>query len=639
MICAVIFLVFTVLVTYGYYLKQDMAARGDSEELYSNANVRKKMVIGVVTGLALIAACTYFFQSLYALSTHTIESGSEKKEIQTNLTNAVKNSTAITSIYNRQRLTEARIVSYILSKAPEMRTKEGLAQLSDIFGLQYIMLFDENGVEILSDSDIFGFVLSDDPESQSYAFNVLKHGVPYVVQDPQPDDLTGEYHQFIGVPMTDPDGKYDGFLQICVTQDVLKAALDKIVIENVLENSVFKSENEVLAISKSTGEITYYSKDRSMAGQDALDMGLMEEQIKGNYLGKLDLGREHLYGDSFEADEHYIYIVTGRDVLFSGRPTMTIFTVLVSFLAMIVYLGYFVSRDVKAAPAYGDDGYMRTGDAMDTGRMTSDSLSRTLDTTAEWNLRPSDEKLKRIISVLVLLIGLVSFIVYARRRYLYPDNAFFGFISGRGWNKGFNVFAFTKSLGFLLHIYLAVTVTDYILNGLIRLASPRNETIIRLIKSIIKYGTAISVIFYSLTQFGFDSKSLMASAGLMTLIIGLGARDLVTDILAGIFIIFENEFQVGDIIEVGGYKGKVAAIGLRTTRVINGTQDVKSFNNRNLTNVVNRTRNNVYCDVIITSPLTRTSKLSTGCLKKNCPRSERGVRISSAAPRAAASMT
>lgn len=89
---------------------------------------------------------------------------------------------------------------------------------------------------------------------------------------------------------------------------------------------------------------------------------------------------------------------------------------------------------------------------------------------------------------------------------------------------------------------------------------------------------------------GMDSQSLLASAGLMGFVISWGAKDMITDILAGLFIVFENQFQVGDIIEVNGEKGTVLEIGVRTTRLITQSSNTRIISNRSLTNVVNKSR-------------------------------------------------
>ena len=155
---------------------------------------------------------------------------------------------------------------------------------------------------------------------------------------------------------------------------------------------------------------------------------------------------------------------------------------------------------------------------------------------------------------------------------------------------------------------------------LITVVGPRNETRFRLLKSFIHYVTILFLLYYCLTLFGMDTRSLLASAGLITVFIGLGAKDLITDILAGLFIIFEREFQVGDIIEVGGFTGRVIEIGIRSTRIISFTQDVKSINNRNLTNIINKTRQNSNFIIQISIPLDQDLSDVEAVLKNELPK-------------------
>jgi small conductance mechanosensitive channel len=92
-------------------------------------------------------------------------------------------------------------------------------------------------------------------------------------------------------------------------------------------------------------------------------------------------------------------------------------------------------------------------------------------------------------------------------------------------------------------------------------------------------------VYYGLSQFGVNTQTLLASAGILSLMISLGAKDMVSDILAGFFIIFESAYKVGDFIEVGNWKGTVTEIGLRTTKVKRET-NVKIFNNSSMRDIV-----------------------------------------------------
>ena len=97
----------------------------------------------------------------------------------------------------------------------------------------------------------------------------------------------------------------------------------------------------------------------------------------------------------------------------------------------------------------------------------------------------------------------------------------------------------------------------------------RVETVKSLILNIIKYVIVIIVILGILANFGVNVTSLVAGLGVTTAIIGLAFQDLAKDLIAGISIIIEAQYEVGDTIEVDGFMGEVEFIGLKTTRIRN----------------------------------------------------------------------
>lgn len=125
-----------------------------------------------------------------------------------------------------------------------------------------------------------------------------------------------------------------------------------------------------------------------------------------------------------------------------------------------------------------------------------------------------------------------------------------------------------------------------------KVASKGNKkvlTIMSLFLSLLKWVIAIVAILLILGAFGVDTTVLLASAGILTLVIGLGAQSLVADILAGFFLVFEGEYQVGDIVSIDGWRGTVKDIGIRVTRIIDVGGNVKTINNSDVKNVVNQT--------------------------------------------------
>ena len=94
----------------------------------------------------------------------------------------------------------------------------------------------------------------------------------------------------------------------------------------------------------------------------------------------------------------------------------------------------------------------------------------------------------------------------------------------------------------------------------------------------------------TLGAWGVDTRTLLASAGLLSLVIGLGAQSLIADILAGVFIVFEGEYQVGDIVIIDGWRGTVDEIGIRTTKIIDWQGNIKIINNSAIASIINQSK-------------------------------------------------
>lgn len=150
--------------------------------------------------------------------------------------------------------------------------------------------------------------------------------------------------------------------------------------------------------------------------------------------------------------------------------------------------------------------------------------------------------------------------------------------------------------------------------------SNRAKTVITLLDGLIKYGSAIILFFLVLSAFGVNTKAIWESVGIITLIIGLGAQSLIADIIAGIFIIFENEYNVGEIVSIDDFRGTVSEIGIRATKILDAAGNIKIINNSDIKNVVNLSRELslavVDCEFTYDAPLEVVEKLLKDNLDK-----------------------
>jgi small-conductance mechanosensitive channel len=93
----------------------------------------------------------------------------------------------------------------------------------------------------------------------------------------------------------------------------------------------------------------------------------------------------------------------------------------------------------------------------------------------------------------------------------------------------------------------------------------RAETLVNIVRNGVKIFIYIVASFMVLKEVGVDIAPLLAGAGIAGLAIGFGAQALVKDFLTGFFILLENQYRVGDVVQIGDHSGLVEKIKLRTT--------------------------------------------------------------------------
>ncbi|MBD8005592.1 mechanosensitive ion channel family protein [Bacillus norwichensis] len=115
----------------------------------------------------------------------------------------------------------------------------------------------------------------------------------------------------------------------------------------------------------------------------------------------------------------------------------------------------------------------------------------------------------------------------------------------------------------------------------------REATLVKLLQNILSYIVYFIAIVTILSALSIDVKGILAGAGILGLAVGFGAQNLVKDVIGGFFIIFEDQFSVGDYVRIGEFEGTVEEIGLRTTKILNWTGELYILQNGNITEVTN----------------------------------------------------
>ena len=127
--------------------------------------------------------------------------------------------------------------------------------------------------------------------------------------------------------------------------------------------------------------------------------------------------------------------------------------------------------------------------------------------------------------------------------------------------------------------------------GIFKPHNHRARSVISLISSLIKYVAFIVILCWGLTIIGVNIGTIVASVGVLALIVGFSAESLIADVVTGTFILLESQYNVGDIVEVNGFRGTVTSIGIRTTCITDTGDNVKIINNSEMKNILNRSDN------------------------------------------------
>ncbi len=196
----------------------------------------------------------------------------------------------------------------------------------------------------------------------------------------------------------------------------------------------------------------------------------------------------------------------------------------------------------------------------------------------------------KIVILLIMLVGTVC--SYVLHDYIFPADSIFnrGIASSEFLN---GLLALVPNIIQAIRIITVILVITTIVLAILNKAFRKNQrqiTVVRLINSMVKCVMTIVLVIAVLAIWGVNTTALITGAGVVTLVVGLGMQSLISDVVAGLFIVFENEFNVGDIVTIDGFRGTVISIGIRTTK-LEALGNIKIVNNSDIRGVLNQTVN------------------------------------------------
>jgi small conductance mechanosensitive channel len=153
-----------------------------------------------------------------------------------------------------------------------------------------------------------------------------------------------------------------------------------------------------------------------------------------------------------------------------------------------------------------------------------------------------------------------------------------------------HVYQILETLTVVLFVWVLEKVAQYAINFATNKNS-ENSALVLLLRSFIKYAVIFAGAILILSAWGVDSTAIAASIGLIGLALTFGAQGLIEDMLSGLFLIFEKQFEVGDIVYIDDFRGKVHEMGIRTTKFLDPLNlDIKIIKNTDVKNIINASK-------------------------------------------------
>jgi len=523
------------------------------------------------------------------------------------------------------------------SRLKSVASSARLQQLCDGNDIKSIYIFDEDGRTIATNTPNWFFEISHDPEYQSYEFlEVLDGKKDSLIQSVMLDEM-GEDSQYIGVAFNyytsrDENGnmiycshhdyetsvsdtgteedeeadyrpvtKHRGLLQIGLNRSLSRRLLASTEASSVLSSDML-SGGFIVLFDASADPVCLYSPNPASIGRTASEMNVSPNAFSGtDYYGFTRVNGVNYFQYFRYLDGYNIGTAIPKENMYRARMTIALITSLTS-LILILFLSLTVTMTTdeeehlyetmsEEEEENGLDSAI-FGIILPSGRHASTvkAAARWDNRRIPWDERSPEQKLLFLISIagMILLAYVLISVIGADR--FYSEDSVINYILKGEWDRSPNVFALSACFVVLIMASVAVTALKIPVRLSSALLGARGETVSHLLLSVVRYGGTLGALFYCLYLVGMDAGNLLASAGVLSLVIGFGAQSLVKDIIAGIFIVFEGEFRVGDIVTIGGYRGTVMDIGLRTTKIQSADGNIKIFNNSDISGVLNMTK-------------------------------------------------
>ncbi len=484
---------------------------------------------------------------------------------------------------SRIRVEIARLI--IENTDPLKLDRSFMSDLANSLGVWYVYRIDRNGQTVVTNSSYDHLTI--DKSSPLY---VMLEGRSDYLGEPAEDPLFGAYLQIAAASLRDENDLCDGFVMIASNPSELVSIRDNLNYKGVFNRLGLVDGTGVLVVSDHDMNIEYlaFAADGitssnfgayEVVGMNISDLGIEESRLRDNYNGNMLLLNNTYFASVRRADDSY-YLVMRPEVSLSFSNLAPALVSMALTLVYMVLLAIISCRwkvsDENARQVSEDEPTVEEANAKikeeaigltTIGRLFNKDKpyfnERWPQDSKKWRDRTSEDKFASV-SKLMLLAVLLFVFIHARAEG--SQSVWYYCINGV-WDTGINLYSITTCVISVCVLVVIKLLLHKLFFLIARMASAKGETICSLMDSFSNYALVIAGVFICLHNVGVNATALSLTGGVAGVIFGIGCKDLVSDILAGIIMTFEGIVHNGDYINAGNTWGTVLNIGIRTTTV------------------------------------------------------------------------
>lgn len=530
---------------------------GDNEQItrglrISKSNFRYFTTFALICSIIAISISAYI-QLLSDHSRMNISANDALSDLASMSAKNAKNYERIGGVIDEYIDDAVSLFAYGINAKPAMMTSSRLREIAAAMRIYDIEIFDSRGVVTASTYETVGYEMSRDPDSIDGAFWDVLEGREMIRHEYMTEDQS---IALAGVSL----GRDRGMIRISYDNTIKKIFASLSTFDSAFRACDFGAAHKAyIDAATNTFKVMAPRSSEIEVYDDLMESPLPNEPFSGF---------RTIEGISYHISS---LPVDGKVLIYAMPTSMLINSILegIGFMSIALFAVYLVLVISSSVTFSQRDDALRAEIAEgDPGIVDQQVQSR----------------FRRTISQVVFISMVITLATFAIDG-VWSRSSLFSYMMMSDRPVGVDLFTITKIILVILVVWSIGRMICYAVNAIFSKLGSRAVTIGHMLCSVIKFGELFFLVAYSLVQFGVSLGSLLAGAGIAGAGIAIAGQSVVSDLLSGLFIVFEGKFGVGDWVTLGGWRGQVLDIGVRTTSIAVGGC-VKIVNNSQLGGIV-----------------------------------------------------